>query len=425
MATLLDAHSQSHYNVNANLLAVHPSSSASASAYGQAFTVKTTGEKYKITHAIFFLKKIGSPTGHLKACLYSMTGTYGVDAKPTGSPLATSELVDAAPLGDLYPVSFSFVGDQQYEVLKDHKYCIVVQVNDGDNFNLSNYVRCSDSIGDNATHDGNHVHFLASQWSGHSSNDLIFYVYGEYVEPPPPETFTITVASGDYGHTVPTEGNYEKEEGEWVTVEAVADGGYTFHIWTRNGKTSSENPYGFGVVKDETVTAYFEEEWAPSGGKWTSPTGHIEGDWINETNIYDDDTSTHGDYYVPARNWSPFVELTLDNPIPCNRIRFFASFNPSYVNTIDVDVYADGEWIHVYEGEYPSKEWDEKGFDAKSITKARIKFYNNGASDMYVSFYEFDFLELPINAPLLAVRLGGNLAVMLTGSDKGKATILL
>ncbi|GAI54419.1 unnamed protein product, partial [marine sediment metagenome] len=188
MATLLDGHSYIHYTEGYPLSTVHPSSTTSYSARGQAFTVKTSEETYKLTQAKFYLKKVGSPTGHLRARLFAMTGTYGTTAKPTGSPLASSPLVDIASLGSSYSaIAFNFVSE--YEVSKDQKYCIEVHVNDG-SLGLNDRVDMAVAGGAEATHDGNKSGYRESAWLTSASLDCCFYVYGEYVEPPPPDQYT-------------------------------------------------------------------------------------------------------------------------------------------------------------------------------------------------------------------------------------------
>jgi len=306
--TLLDGHSQSHYTSDHALLAVHPSASL-ASAYGQAFTVKTTGEKYKLTPAIFYLKKVGSPTGHLKACLYSMTGTYGTSAKPYGAPLASSELIDIADLGTSYgPVAFSFVGAQQYEVLKDHKYCIEVQVNDG-SLNSNNCVWCKASSGAEATHDGNESYYSVSAWRSFSDKDFCFLVYGEYVEPPPPppeDEYGLQISSDKGGHTTPAEGTYSYEEPTNVEVTASADEYYEFDYWTLDGVAKYSNPITVSVdrlneTRDLRAYFYLAEEPPPPPTKYTLTV--VYGDAHGHTN------PPEGEYSIKEGNVQPVLAI--------------------------------------------------------------------------------------------------------------------
>jgi len=161
---LLDGYSVSHGDTNAYLVVVHPSSSIYKSAVAESFQVKTVGNEYKFTRAVFYLMWFYAkpPTGHLVARLYNKTGTHGVDAKPTGSPLATSDLVDIAVLtASRQPFNFIFSGDQQYHVFKDHIYCIALEVHDGDFGAFDRILVASSSTPD---HDGNGSHFKNGAW---------------------------------------------------------------------------------------------------------------------------------------------------------------------------------------------------------------------------------------------------------------------
>lgn len=164
--TLLDGVSYSKHDCFAAVCRVHPSSDEYRSAKAEAFKVKTVGEKYKFKRAVFFLHKNGNPTGHLIARLYAMTGTYGTDGKPTGSPLTSSNLVDIASLPSSptgQQINFIFPVGQQYVVEKDHTYCIAMEVYDG-NVDPNNNIQVADCT-DPSVHDGNGAHYKEGAWS--------------------------------------------------------------------------------------------------------------------------------------------------------------------------------------------------------------------------------------------------------------------
>lgn len=133
--------------------------------------------------------------------------------------------------------------------------------------------------------------------------------------------------------------------------------------------------------------------------EWVSPTGYNDpGDtWNNETNIYDEDQATYATTNIPRAEWSNFVELTLTSAITSNKVRFDADWNELVLGKIDLDVYKDGDWVHVYEGGYTDHAWVEKTFTQGSVTKARASFYN-AAADPYLTqkFYEFDFWKMGV-----------------------------
>ena len=124
---------------------------------------------------------------------------------------------------------------------------------------------------------------------------------------------------------------------------------------------------------------------------WQSPTGHTEGDWGNEANTYDEDTGTSATISVSAYSWSEDLELTID-ALYCDKVRFWAYYSGTYINSIDLDVYYDGSYHDVYEGTYADREWIEKSLGSTySVTKVLIKFYNDYSSSKTAYIYEFDF----------------------------------
>ncbi len=137
-------------------------------------------------------------------------------------------------------------------------------------------------------------------------------------------------------------------------------------------------------------------------GQWTSPTGFVDGgNWVAETNAYDEDTTTFASANnIPAASWSPYLDLTLDNAIDCDKIRYYikASGFPldAWITQIDIDVYYGGAWHDVYQGAITRNSWQEKNLGATySVTKARVSLYNSHVSDLYAGlFYEFDFWDI-------------------------------
>lgn len=144
------------------------------SAYGQSFQTPSD-EDHKITSAEFYLKRGSSAEGTLVAVLYASTGTYGTNAKPTGSPLATSSSVEMENIIDSFGlITFTFLTDQQYIMIKDTVYCIVVEA----------LVLTTGTIPVGAdsslpSHGGNFIGYYNGNWVTTSTWDGIFYVYGD------------------------------------------------------------------------------------------------------------------------------------------------------------------------------------------------------------------------------------------------------
>ena len=160
---MVDGLSFSYCDCYAAICRVHPSSDVYRSAVAEAFKCKTVGAKYKLKKVVFWLHKNGNPTGHVVARLYNMTGTYGSTGKPTGSPLATSELIDISQIGSgTGEFTFIFVGGQQYVMLKDQAYCITMEVHDG-NVDPNNNIQAA-SVTNPNIHDGNGAHYKNGSW---------------------------------------------------------------------------------------------------------------------------------------------------------------------------------------------------------------------------------------------------------------------
>jgi len=179
MATLIDSYPSANKSGNSDDKTYHPSSVNLTSAAGQAFTCSLSN--MKIIEAIFYIAKVGSPTGNAHAVLYAITGTYGTNAVPTGSALATSDDFDISTFGTTHSLkTFTFSGAQQYVMQDSTYYCIEFEnpASGGGAFlDTHNYIRFGIDI-TSSTHSGNGSYYRNGSWSV-STNDRIFYVYGD------------------------------------------------------------------------------------------------------------------------------------------------------------------------------------------------------------------------------------------------------
>lgn len=135
-----------------------------------------------------------------------------------------------------------------------------------------------------------------------------------------------------------------------------------------------------------------------SADDWQSPTGG-SGDWDNIPNAYDENTDTAASIAIPKSSWSP--PLTLTRPaINCDKVRFNVNWGGTNgIYYTDLDVYWDGEWHDIYEGNHElHNTWIEKSLGGVySVTQARISLYNDyigGGRTGYV--YEFDFNQVAL-----------------------------
>lgn len=166
MPTILDSYSE------ANQDDALPISASIYKGAGQSFTVGTTLPLYS---AVFYLWKTGSPTGNAYAKIYSMAGTYGTNATPTGSPLATSDPLDVTSVTStptLYTLTFS--GNNRITMSSGSRYVVTFEFAGG---NGSNFIVLGAQSWMPA-HSGNTSYMAGSSWTGDNSYDTIFYVYG-------------------------------------------------------------------------------------------------------------------------------------------------------------------------------------------------------------------------------------------------------
>ena len=125
---------------------------------------------------------------------------------------------------------------------------------------------------------------------------------------------------------------------------------------------------------------------------YVSPTGYIEGDWDDEWVAFDGASSTSAYISVNSKTWSPF--LTLTHPgLYSDRVRFdIGKLLPG--DKIDVDVYRDGEWIHVYEGtDFNNHTQTEKAFNNGLVVQERFRYWNDnamGPPSLQEQIYEVD-----------------------------------
>jgi hypothetical protein len=134
---------------------------------GQAFSADKSGT---LTRCKFSLHKAIGANGTLIAYLYNLTGTYGTNAKPTGSPIATSNTIDVTSLGLTRSlITFTFT---EGSLVAGNKYGILTKRASGTggvNTNLDNT---------SPTHSGNYFNSSnGTTWTGSNAFDLLFYVY--------------------------------------------------------------------------------------------------------------------------------------------------------------------------------------------------------------------------------------------------------
>ncbi len=137
-------------------------------AAGQSFTATAS----VLGSAVFYLAKVGTPTGDMVAKLYASTGTHGTSAVPDGSALASSDVIDASTLtGSFVLTTFTFSGSNRVTLTNGVVYIIVIECLTVDASNKVS-VGCD---GSTSAHGGNRCLYQTS-WTASGATDLIFYV---------------------------------------------------------------------------------------------------------------------------------------------------------------------------------------------------------------------------------------------------------
>ena len=197
---LLDSYTEGNHTSTIGLTAVFPGSIPGVyrDALGQTFNSTTEA---KIGSAIFYIQRVGSPTGDLHAALYAHTGTFGTTGRPTGALLALSDPVDIASLGvGLTLVTFNFTGANRTRLEANTQYGIGLQIMSG-SITLTKRVGVSrDAAG--PTHEGN-AYSRDLTWSA-DAWDNIFYLYG--------------IAESPVNLDAETDGFITQNKGEWLNV---------------------------------------------------------------------------------------------------------------------------------------------------------------------------------------------------------------
>ncbi len=73
------------------------------------------------------------------------------------------------------------------------------------------------------------------------------------------EEYLLTINTEGEGSTTPAEGDHTYEQGEVVTIEAMADEGWKFDEWTGD-VSSDETSMNITMDEDKEITAHFEED---------------------------------------------------------------------------------------------------------------------------------------------------------------------
>ncbi len=126
---------------------------------------------------------------------------------------------------------------------------------------------------------------------------------------------------------------------------------------------------------------------------WVSPTGGSG--WLLSERAYDDNEGNYAYVETAYVGWTVYLELT-HAALDCDKLQFIIKVDVDQLDTVDINVYYDGGWHDVYEGDYPHREWFEKPILAgtKSVTAVQIRIYSETTVNYTTGVYEVDFWEV-------------------------------
>lgn len=144
---------------------------------GQTFI----GDGSAVVSAVFYMSKLGSPTGSCYSKLFAHDGVFGTTGHAFGTELATSDALDVSTIttGGFNLYTFTFSGANQFFLTNGRYYAIAFSYSGG---SPTDYVKVAvDSS--SPSHAGNNTYFgnTTLTWKSDNTTDTCFYVYGDGV----------------------------------------------------------------------------------------------------------------------------------------------------------------------------------------------------------------------------------------------------
>lgn len=198
----------------------------------------------------------------------------------------------------------------------------------------------------------------------------------------------------------PKQGHFKWYKDDWKTEDAqltgVGDGDdlrFRLCIHETGGAAGSDLDVDMEYSDDKSA-------WVPlatqggGGYGWVSPNGFEDPDakWTDETKAYDNNEGTYAysDIY-DVDGWAGYLILTLANEIVSNKLRMKINAQTPLYADVWIDIYKDGEWVKLFEGNWDWGNWETKTFTIGKVSKVRVRFktmYPLNPRRMYV--YETD-----------------------------------
>lgn len=361
MAVLLDSYSESNHDGTSIVICnVQPGG-------GQTFKPSSSAA---LRRAVFYLKKLGSPTGNATAKVYAHTGTYGTSGLPTGAALATSDTLDVSTLTTLYALkTFSFSGENVISLVGDTPYVVTVEYSGGD---ISNRIEIGADSGGTAagnavsTSDGSS--WIYGGWQGPPATDCCFYVYS--TSSPTVTTQAVTnVASS----TATGNGNVTSDGGASVTERGVC--------WdiSPNPTTANSNAIASGTTGAYTVpmtglagvTLHYARAYAINsvGTSYGEEVTFTTSGFTNSTNAY-----TSNDTYATTPGTTGDISIQLSGDAG---VGYSTALSKTFTSTEGLQTYGLGA----------TELWGQTWFGSNvSDSNFRVKIGVDGVYQVYKTF---------------------------------------
>lgn len=123
---------------------------------------------------------------------------------------------------------------------------------------------------------------------------------------------------------------------------------------------------------------------------WGHPDDAVNTDgWINVLNSINGNVWDSAQDSVSSGDWTAFLEFPIVATVS-DKVRFMSSIRLGKIDLIDLDIYYNDQWHHLYQGEFLDHEWEEKLLtERQTLTNARVKFHS--VEDTIGQVYEFEY----------------------------------
>ncbi len=124
---------------------------------------------------------------------------------------------------------------------------------------------------------------------------------------------------------------------------------------------------------------------------WRSPTSSTDtgATWNQDSNAYDDDTTTAATWNPVGAGTSGWFELNITST-PCDSVRYYVGRADAHITEFELSVYYSSAWTLIASGTPTWNAWTTVAIGStQNVTAARLRFTADAASE--ADIYELDF----------------------------------